>query len=220
VTGVSDPAAQGATSGEDAPRWRRLDGAERRRQIIAVARQLFAERPYNEVSTTDIAGAAGVTHGLLTYHFGSKRNLYIAVLRNTLHAPKSPRPAAETDPDLDVALETMTDWWLDQLEHDREMWLALLGARGMGRDPEIEELLESIEEQARSDLVAYITARDPSEAPPELWAIAAAWQGLAEATGVEWIKRGRITREQARVLVLESLRRLLKMQHLVRRAGE
>jgi hypothetical protein len=47
-----------------------------------------------------------------------------------------------------------------------------------------------------------------------------AWQGLAEATGVEWLRRGRITRNQAKVLVLESLRRLLKLQPLVRRAGE
>jgi AcrR family transcriptional regulator len=216
---VSDSPATPAADG-DSPRWRRLDGGERRRQIIAVSRRLFAERPYSEVSITDIAREAGVTHGLLTYHFGSKRNLYLAVLRNTLHAPKAPTPFSETDPDIDVALEDMTEWWLDQLERDREMWLALLGARGMGRDPEVEKLLDEIEERARADLVAYISARDPAEAPAELWAIAAAWQGLAEATGVEWIKRGRITREQAKVLVLESLRRLLKMQHLVRRAGE
>jgi AcrR family transcriptional regulator len=209
-----------AASPRTAPRWRRLAGGERRRQIIGVARQLFAERPYQEVSTTDIAREAGVTHGLLTYHFGSKRNLYLAVLRSTLNVPKSPSPIPGIDPDLDTALEDMTEWWLTQLERNREMWLSVLGARGMGRDPEVEALLDGIEDQARADLVAYISARDPAEAPPELWAVAAAWQGLAEATGVEWLKRGRITREQAKVIVLESLRRLLKMQTLIRRAGE
>jgi AcrR family transcriptional regulator len=201
------------------PRWRRLEGGDRRRQIIAVAQRLFADRPYSEVPTTEIAREAGVTHGLLTYHFGSKRNLYLAVLRASLHSPKSPTPAAGTDPDFDTALEEMTEWWLAQLERRPEMWLALLGGRGMGRDTEVDALLDEIEERARADLVAYITARDPSEAPPELWAIAAAWQGLAEATGVEWLKRGRINREQAKVLVLESLRRLLKMQGVIRKAG-
>jgi AcrR family transcriptional regulator len=219
VSEVSDSQAKPGANGEVAPRWRRLDGAERRRQILGVARTLFAQRPYAEVSTTDIASEAGVTHGLLTYHFGSKRNLYLAVLRSTLHAPRAPTPAPDNDPDIDVALEEMTDWWLDHLERDREMWLALLGARGLGRDPEVEDLLEEIEEKARADLVGYICARDPADAPPELWALAAAWQGLAEATGVEWIKRGRINRAQAKVIVLESLRRLLKMQHLVRRAA-
>jgi AcrR family transcriptional regulator len=187
--------------------------------MVAVAQRLFAERPYAEVSTTQIAREAGVTHGLLTYHFGSKRNLYLAVLRATLHVPRAPSPRPGTDPDLDTALEEMTEWWLIQLEQNREMWLAALGARGVGRDDEVEAILDAVEERARADLVAYVSARDPAEAPAELWAIAAAWQGLAEATGVEWLMRGRITRAQAKVLLLESLRRLLKMQPLIRRAG-
>jgi AcrR family transcriptional regulator len=213
-------AAKSRTQPPDGPRWRRLEGGDRRRQIIAIAQQLFADRAYADVSTTEIAREAGVTHGLLTYHFGSKRNLYLAVLRATLSTPKSPAPVPGTDPDFDTALEDMTEWWLTQLENNPEMWLAVLGGRGLGRDPDVEAFLDDIEERARADLVAYITARDPAEAPPELWALAAAWQGLAEATGVEWLKRGRITRNQAKVLVLESLRRLLKLQALVRRAGE
>jgi AcrR family transcriptional regulator len=206
--------------GSPAPRWRRLAGADRRRQMIAVARELFAQRPYSEVSTTDIASAAGVTHGLLTYHFGSKRNLYLAVLRSTLSVPRAPIPVTGADPDVDSALDDMTEWWLTQLERDREMWLAVLGARGMGRDPDVEELLDDIEERARAGLVAYLSAQDPAEAPAELWAVVTAWQGLAEAVGVDWLKRKRLTREQAKVIVLESLRRLLKMQPMIRRAGE
>jgi AcrR family transcriptional regulator len=202
-----------------APRYRRLAGDERRRQIISVARELFAKRPYTDVSTTDIARAAGVTHGLLTYHFGSKRNLYLAVLRSTLGVPKAPGPIDVTDPDLDNALDEMTEWWLDQLEGNPELWLAALSARGMGRDPEVEQLLDGIEHRARSDLVGYLTARDPAEAPAEMWAVVAAWQGLAEATGVEWVKSQRITRAQAKVLILEGLRALLKLQPAVRRAG-
>lgn len=203
-----------------APRWRRLAGDDRRRQIIGIARDLFAARPYAEVSTADIARAAGVSHGLLTYHFGSKRNLYLEVLRAMLHLPKAPSPMSSMDPDVDGALEGMTEWWLTQVEHHRELWLALLGARGLGRDPEVEALLDGYEEAARADLVGYLAARDPAQAPPELWALVAAWQGLAEATAVEWLKRERISRAQAKMLVLESLRQLLKLQGPLRRAGE
>ncbi len=204
---------------QTAPRYRRLAGDERRRQVISVARDLFAQRPYPDVSTTDIARAAGVTHGLLTYHFGSKRNLYLAVLRSTMHLPKAPGQIDITDPDLDNALEDMTEWWLDQLESNAELWLAVLGARGMGRDPDVAELLDGFEHRARTDLVGYLTARDPSEAAAELWAIVAAWQSLAEATAVEWLKTRRLDRNQAKVLILEALRVLLKLEPAVRRAG-
>lgn len=202
------------------PRYRRLAGDERRRQIIAAARELFARSPYADVSITDIASAAGVTHGLLTYHFGSKRNLYLAVLRSALHLPKAPVPIDVTDPDLDRALESMIDWWLSQLESNPELWLTVLGARGMANDPDVEALLEGVEQRARNDLVGYLTARAPAEAPAELWMLVAAWQGLAEATGVEWLKSRRISRTQAKVLILEGLRALLKLQPAIRRATE
>jgi AcrR family transcriptional regulator len=198
---------------------KRMAADERRRQIISVARDLFAQRSYSDVATTDIARAAGVTHGLLTYHFGSKRNLYLAVLRATLHVPRAPGPLDVTDPDLESAMDAMTEWWLDTLEGNRELWLAALSARGMGRDPEVDAMLDEIEHRAQSDLIAYLTARDPAAAPPELWALIAAWQGLAEATGVEWLRNGHLNRAQAKVLVVESLRQLLKLQTPLRRAA-
>jgi len=202
------------------PRFRRLAGDDRRRQIIAIARDLFAARPYAEVATTEIARAAGVSHGLLTYHFGSKRKLYLEVLRSMLYLPRSPSPMASMDPDVDGALEGMTDWWLTHVEENRELWLALLGARGLGRDPDVEALLDGYENGARADLVAYLAARDPADAPPELWTIVAAWQGLAEATAVEWLERERINRAQAKTLILHALRQLLKLQIHVRRAAD
>lgn len=202
------------------PRYRRLSGDDRRRQIIAAARQLFATRPYAEVATTDIAREVGVSHGLLTYHFGSKRKLFLEVLRSMLYLPRAPSPMTTMDPDVDGALEVMTDWWLSHVEENRELWLALLGARGLGRDPDVEALLDTFEEAARADIVGYLAARDPADAPPELWTIVAAWQGLAEATAVEWLERERINRAQAKTLILLALRQLLKLQIHVRRAAD
>lgn len=200
---------------EQAPaRRRRLAPDERRRQILAVAREHFAARPYADVATTDIATDAGVSHGLLTYHFGSKRKLYLTVLRTTLRIPTIEVPPGETDDFLDA----MTDWWLDQLAKNRELWIAALSARTMGQDPDVEAFLDSIERRAREDLIEFLTAQDPAAASPELWAIVAAWQGLAESAGLEWQKHERITREQAKVLIRESLRHLLRLEKPLQRA--
>lgn len=49
-------------------------------RILAAAERLFGERGFDFVSVRDVAEAAGVTHPLIYYHWGSKRDLLAAVL--------------------------------------------------------------------------------------------------------------------------------------------
>ena len=53
---------------------------DRRTGILDAAEQLFAGRGYDFVTVRDIAAAAGATHPLIYYHWGSKRDLLAAVL--------------------------------------------------------------------------------------------------------------------------------------------
>jgi AcrR family transcriptional regulator len=59
---------------------RRLTAEQRRRQLIAVALELFAHRGYRATTMDDIAEAAGVTKPLLYQHFSSKRALYLELV--------------------------------------------------------------------------------------------------------------------------------------------
>ena len=77
----------GVVTTADAPRWRRLGPDQRREQILDCAVRLFGERPYAAVSTTDIARAAGVARGLLNHYFGTKRDLYLEVVRRMVLMP-------------------------------------------------------------------------------------------------------------------------------------
>jgi prepilin-type processing-associated H-X9-DG protein len=54
--------------------------ADRRQSLIDSARALFAQRPYHDVTTTEIAKRAGVAYGLIAHHFENKRGLYLAVM--------------------------------------------------------------------------------------------------------------------------------------------
>lgn len=47
--------------------------------ILGVAIPLFAERPFDAVSTRQIAKAAGVNLSAISYHFGNKEGLYTAI---------------------------------------------------------------------------------------------------------------------------------------------
>ena len=59
----------------------RLPAAERRQQLLDVALDVFSRRGYHDASMNDIAEAAGVTKPVLYQHFGSKRELYLELLR-------------------------------------------------------------------------------------------------------------------------------------------
>lgn len=58
------------------PDWRR----ERRDRIVAAAGRLFGAAPYGEVQVDDIARAAGIGKPTLYRYFGSKEELFLAVL--------------------------------------------------------------------------------------------------------------------------------------------
>jgi TetR/AcrR family transcriptional regulator len=57
---------------------------ENRSRILEVAITIFGQRGYNGASTRDIADAAGVNQGLLTYYFGSKRALWQTAIDQAL----------------------------------------------------------------------------------------------------------------------------------------
>jgi AcrR family transcriptional regulator len=52
-----------------------------RERILTAAEELFAEHGYERTSTARLARAAGVPQGLVFYHFGTKENLLLSLVR-------------------------------------------------------------------------------------------------------------------------------------------
>lgn len=69
------------TSGKE-PIRRRLPAAQRRRLVLDAATRAFAELGYEGASIGQIAQAAGVVASVVYDHFGSKRELYLELLRS------------------------------------------------------------------------------------------------------------------------------------------
>ena len=185
------------------PRWQRLEYDERRAQILACARRLFSERNYDAVSTTDIANEAGVARGLLHHYFGTKRDLYLQVVRSLVRMPSNPVPLQAPGRGLQTVISESVDRWLTMLERNRETWLAAIGPRGLGRDPEVEAILDEAREQAADRLIEALQTYEAAQAPDELRATIRAYSGFAEAASIEWLLRGRLTREQMKALLVE-----------------
>jgi AcrR family transcriptional regulator len=60
---------------------RRLPQADRKRELLAQAKQLFLTLGYHSTTTEKIAQAAGVTEPVLYRHFDDKKTLFLEVLR-------------------------------------------------------------------------------------------------------------------------------------------
>jgi AcrR family transcriptional regulator len=70
------------TSEAKVVRRRRMPRAERERQMVAVAEQMFAERGYQAASMDEIAERVGVSKPMLYEYFGSKEGLFVACIRH------------------------------------------------------------------------------------------------------------------------------------------
>ena len=202
------------------PRWQRLDHDERRRQILACARRLFSERGFAAVSTTEIAREAGVARGLLHHYFGTKRDLYLEVVRTLVRMPSNPIPVEASGRGIEVVIDESVERWLTMLERNRETWLAAIGGRGLGRDPEVEETLERAREQAADRLIEALQTDRAARAPSELRATIRAYSGFAEAASIEWLERDRLTREQLHALLVQGFLSIVRdVLPAVQRAG-
>jgi TetR/AcrR family transcriptional regulator len=62
---------------------RRRDAAGTREALLAAGTDLFADRGFDGVPVEDIARKAGVNKAMINYHFGGKRQLYLAIVRTT-----------------------------------------------------------------------------------------------------------------------------------------
>lgn len=67
-----------------APKSRNLLIRDRERTeaaLVAAARQLVMDRPYESIRVREIADVVGCNHGLITHYFGTKLGLFTRVLR-------------------------------------------------------------------------------------------------------------------------------------------
>jgi AcrR family transcriptional regulator len=184
------------------PRWRRLEPDQRREQILACAIELFGERPYAAVSTTELAGRAGVARGLINHYFGTKRELYLEVVRRMVTIPQV---AVEMLPKgtLEERVQASVAWFLDGVSRHSKTWLAAIGAEGV--DPDVQRILADADERAADRVLEATGLADAGAHREELRAMIRAYGGLVKAAAREWLVRGALTREQVHTLLATTL---------------
>jgi AcrR family transcriptional regulator len=192
-----------------APRWRRLEPDERREQILACAIKLFGERPYSAVSTTELAQEAGVARGLINHYFGTKRDLYLEVVRQMVTFPEN---AVEHLPKGSLAerVDGAVAWFLDMVSLHPKTWLAAIGAEGIGDDPEVERILAEADDTAAERVLEAVDLADVVAHREELRAMIRAYGALVKAAAREWLVRETMPREHVQLLLTNTLLAILR----------
>ncbi|MEU8229028.1 helix-turn-helix domain-containing protein [Actinoplanes sp. NPDC048967] len=183
---------------------RRLEPDVRRGQILACAVRLFGERPYAEVSTTDIARAAGVARGLINHYFGTKKDLYLEVIRVMLTIPEVAVQGLPAG-DLRTRVDASVSWFLDVVSRHSTSWLAAATAAGTGRDVDVERVLAEAEDTAAEYVLIAVGLAEVAEHREELRGMIRAYVGMATATAKEWLNRDALTRAQVHLLLATTL---------------
>jgi AcrR family transcriptional regulator len=163
----------------------RLPAAERRAQLLDVALRVFGERGFHDTSMNDIAEAAGVTKPVLYQHFGSKRALFLEVLREVggrLRDAVGKATAAATTPHQQVerGFRAYFTWVADQ-----RSGFDVLFAGETRRDGEFVAEALKVETDIADVIAELIVVEGLDEERRRLLAYAIV--GLAETTSRHWL---------------------------------
>jgi len=185
------------------PRFSRLEADARRDEILAAARRVFVRSSPDKASTAEIAREAGVTRGLVHHYFGTKRELYLAVVGELAASLPAIVRTDTSELPVDEMVEANVTSLLDSIEADQDLWRAILGVELVGRDPQVEALMA----EARDAVIERMVHNQARGAEPtdELRLVLRIYLGAAEAAAREWTMRGRATREQVHAVLKETL---------------
>jgi AcrR family transcriptional regulator len=175
----------------------RLDVDERRRQLVTLGTELFSTRTYDDVSIDEVARSAGISKGLLYHYFPTKRDFYVATVRE---AAAQLVGRTQTDPHLDQLerLRTGLDAFIDYVADHGTAYVGLLRS-GIGADAEVARIVDETRESFCTRLIAGFEARN------ELARIALrGWVGFVEATILGWLAaRETVQREAIRDMMIK-----------------
>jgi AcrR family transcriptional regulator len=135
-------------------RRRRLPAEQRRGLIVEAAARVFAERGYAGASMEEIATAAGVVKSVVYDHFGSKRELHLALLEQHAldlieHAVR--RLAGDAPEQL---LRANTEAFFEWVEAHPYGWRMLF--RDPPADPDIEATHRQIHQRGLEAITALV----------------------------------------------------------------
>ena len=169
---------------------RRMTGVERREQLIAVGRSVFAERGYEATSVEEIAERAGVSKPVVYEHFGGKEGLYAVIVDREVGRLVTGITKALGAGHPREALEQAADAFLSYIENETEGFRILVRDAPVGSATgSLSSVIGDIAAEVEGLLGREFKTRgyDAKIAPM----MAQALVGMVALTGQWWLEAGK-----------------------------
>ena len=168
----------------------RLRGEERRALILQSARRVFARAPYAEASTGELARESEVTEPMLYKHFGSKRGLFMAVLKESAEQFRltlQERISRRAELDLLDALEHIIVDYQEAIKADPETQRILFQAVSEAHDPEIARCVSDHNRKLYAFLLQFVEqARQEGYLDPAVSPDTATWGYMSMILAIQY----------------------------------
>ena len=180
--------------------YTRLPVDERREQLLKLGASLFARHSYGELSMARIAREAGISKALLYHYFPSKRDFFVATLREAaaeLARRTEPDPALPPQAALAAGLDAFLGW----VDENELAYRKLM--ESAGSVPEVAALIAEVRDRTSARILDGLgLGADP---PPKLRATVRGWLWFLDGAILDWLEHRDLARQELGRLMLDSL---------------
>lgn len=177
----------------------RLSTEQRRAQLLAIGAELFARRPYEEVSIDEVAEIAQISSGLPYHYFPTKRAFFVAIIEDEsakLLEASTPDTALPPLDQLTSGLEIYIDYAASHPDSFR------VAQKGTFTDNDLHEIHQARFPAYRDRILAALSTMMTVDEETKI--AVTGWLAFVPAAILDWLDNPAITREQLRELCARS----------------
>jgi AcrR family transcriptional regulator len=154
--------------------------------ILAAAADLFARRPYEEVSLGEVATRAGAARTLVHHYFKDKPGLYVATLTSLLtDLDRFVAPTADEREPEQVIRGTLGRYFEYVGRHPNAMMVLI---RAGQQDPDLAAPYENARQMGLGRVLSALNVA-ATDQPSLLRTAVRGWMGFTDAVAGEWLAR-------------------------------
>ena len=172
----------------------RLSAAERRTQLLDVARRVFADRGFASASVEEIAARAGVSKPVVYEHFGGKDGVYSVVVQREIRELVGRIEASLRPGHPRATIVDAVDTFLRYVEEEPDGFIVLMRDAPIGPDSAtLPSVLDEVARAVEKLLVVELKQRGYERRIAPV--LARCLVGMIAVPGQWWIQTGKRRRE-------------------------